>query len=162
MSVFQRTLLGRKPGARLQGQFLTAAFQGVQPGKSSGMKTLSKQSREGAWGLRGLGVGWGGVRCPWLMAERDSHRCFIRPNFLPQSYRNVASIYILEKMSVLFLRLLNLEPTQRAVGGRAVWGNSHIVDRTQMPQKAPFPAKEIGSPSDRSWNLRDRAHKTLN
>lgn len=47
-------------------------------------------------------------------AERgESHtEAFIRPKFLPQCYRDVASIYILEKMSVLFLRLLNLEPRE--------------------------------------------------
>lgn len=68
-----------------RGSFSLQHFREVQPGKSSGVATLSKQSQEGAWGLREGGK-WA-VRCPWLRQMRlkgDSHKAQIFASVLQE------------------------------------------------------------------------------
>lgn len=85
----------------------------VQPGKSLGI--------EGEWV---------GVRCPWLrqMWLKGQSQKLHKAQILPQCYRNVASIYILEKMSVLFSEASELR-TQRGVGGRLKREPLHCPDQ---------------------------------
>lgn len=106
MSVFQRALLGRKPGARLQEQWLTAALQG----DSQKVLGYEDPSMPGVWRRAGGGV----VKVD--EAEGGGHRSFMRSNSLPGP--TGMSIYLhFRENECAFSEASELR-TQTGVGGR--------------------------------------------